>query len=148
MAIVDAPRVAARLGGRSVLRRQVRSVTDLEALVREGLPWRALRAFLAGTARGAQDQTWLADIVAPRTTRIRRERDGRLSPEESERLERLARLTALAAMVLESEAEAQDFLFHPHPLLGGERPAALARSELGARQVEELLWRLEYSLPV
>ncbi len=148
MAIMDAPRVAARLGGRRVLRRQVRSLADLEALVRQGLPWGALRVFLAGAAPGTQDQTWLADIVAPRTTRIRREREGRLSPEESERLERLARLTALAVLVLESEEEAHDFLFHAHPLLGGERPAALARSELGARQVEELLWRLEYSLPV
>jgi putative toxin-antitoxin system antitoxin component (TIGR02293 family) len=107
-----------------------------------------LCVFLAAASPAAQDQAWLADIVAPRTTRVRREREGRLSPEESERLERLARLTALAAQVLESEVEAQDFLFQPHPLLRGEKPAALARSELGARQVEDLLWRLEYSLPV
>jgi len=148
MADVDAPRVAARLGGRTVLRRQVRSIADLEAVVRQGLPWRSLRTFLMAAAPAANDQAWLADIVAPRTTRIRREREGRLSPEESERLERLARLTTLAAMVLDSETEAADWMLRPHPLFGGERPAALARTELGARQVEDLLWRLEFSLPV
>jgi len=148
MADVDAPRVAARLGGRTVLRRQVRSIADLEAVVRQGLPWRSLRTFLMAAAPAANDQAWLADIVAPRTTRMRREREGRLSPEESERLERLARLTTLAAMVLDSETEAADWMLRPHPLFGGERPAALARTELGARQVEDLLWRLEYSLPV
>ena len=148
MASLDALRIAERLGGRAVLRRSVRSVADLEALVREGLPWRALRVFLAAASSTPQDQAWLADIVAPRSTRVRRERQGRLSPEESERLERLARLTVLAATVLESEAEAHDFLLRPHPLLRGEKPAALARTELGARQVEDLLWRLEYSLPV
>jgi putative toxin-antitoxin system antitoxin component (TIGR02293 family) len=147
MPTVDAPRVARRLGGRPVLRRTIRSVADLEAVVRQGLPWRALRVFLAATALGPQEQGWLADIVAPRTTRIRREREGRLSPEESERLERLARLASLAATVLESETDARAFLFRPHPLFRGEKPAALARTELGARQVEDLLWRLEYSLP-
>ena len=147
MAGVDAPRIAARLGGRAVLRRQVRSIADLDAVVRQGLPWRALGVFLRAAAPAAPDQAWLADIVAPRTTRIRREREGRLSPEESERLERLARLTTLAAMVLESETEAAVWILRPHPLFGGEKPAALARTELGARQVEDLLWRLEYSLP-
>jgi putative toxin-antitoxin system antitoxin component (TIGR02293 family) len=147
MAGVDAPGIAARLGGRAVLRRQVRSIADLDAVVRQGLPWRALGVFLRAAAPAAPDQAWLADIVAPRTTRIRREREGRLSPEESERLERLARLTTLAAMVLESETEAAGWMLRPHPLFGGEKPAALARTELGARQVEDLLWRLEYSLP-
>jgi uncharacterized protein (DUF2384 family) len=31
--------------------------------------------------------------------------------------------------------------------LGGERPLDLARTDLGARQVEELLMKLEYALP-
>lgn len=147
MATVNALRVAAQLGGPRVLRRRVRSMADLEAVVRDGLPWRALHTVLATAAPAPADQAWVAEIVAPRTTRLRREREGRFSPEESERLERLARLLDLATQVLESVEEARDFLVTPHPLLRDERPAALARTELGARQVEDLLWRLEYSLP-
>jgi len=55
---------------------------------------------------------------------------------------------ALAEEVWESRDDARLFLTTPHALLGGERPIDLAQSELGARRVEELLWRLEYSLPV
>jgi putative toxin-antitoxin system antitoxin component (TIGR02293 family) len=87
-------------------------------------------------------------IVSPRTTLLRREREGVLSPEESERLERVARLTALAEHVLESSADAQQFLTSPHPLLDGDAPIDLAATDLGARRVENVLWQLEYGLPV
>jgi len=65
---------------------------------------------------------------------------------QSERLERLARVMALAEDVWESRDDARRFLTTPHALLG-ERPLDLAQTELGARRVEDLLWRLEYSLP-
>ena len=71
----------------------------------------------------------------------------RLTPEESERLERLARLAALAEHVWEDAALAHEFLVSPQPQLGGERPVDLARSDLGAREVEALLHRIEYALP-
>jgi putative toxin-antitoxin system antitoxin component (TIGR02293 family) len=79
---------------------------------------------------------------------LRREREGRLSREESERAERVARLRAIAEQVFESAAESVDFLYSPHPLLGDAAPAELASTDLGARRVEDLLWKLEYSLPV
>jgi putative toxin-antitoxin system antitoxin component (TIGR02293 family) len=82
--------------------------------------------------------------IVPKTTLHRRQR---LTAEESERLERLARMAALAEQVWEDEARAQEFLISPQPQLDGERPVDLARSDLGTREVEELLFRLEYSLP-
>lgn len=65
----------------------------------------------------------------------------------SERLDRLARMTALAEEVWEDPELAHEFLTSPQPQLGGARPADLARSDLGARQVEELLHRTQHSLP-
>ena len=41
-----------------------------------------------------------------------------------------------------------EFLLSAQPQLDGERPVDLARSDLGARQVEQLLMKLEYALPV
>jgi putative toxin-antitoxin system antitoxin component (TIGR02293 family) len=78
----------------------------------------------------------------------RREEEGRLKPAESERLERIVRLTALAEQVWESPDEAREFLTSPHPMLEGQAPLDLAATDLGARRVEALLWKLEYSLPV
>lgn len=90
--------------------------------------------------------TELRHRIVPRTTLHRR--GDRLSPDESERLERLARIVAMAEEVWEDAALAREFLVSPQPQLGGERPVDLARSDLGAREVEHLLYSIEYSLPV
>ncbi|HEU4800648.1 MAG TPA: antitoxin Xre/MbcA/ParS toxin-binding domain-containing protein, partial [Gemmatimonadales bacterium] len=79
-----------------------------------------------------------------KTTLHRRER---LTADESARLERLARMTALAEQVWEDEERAREFLVSAQPQLDGERPVDLARSDLGTREVEALLYRIEYALP-
>ena len=56
-------------------------------------------------------------------------RKTRLSKAEGERLER------------------HEFLLSPQARLGGRRPVELADTDLGTRQVEEVLFQLEYSLP-
>lgn len=72
----------------------------------------------------------------------------RLNPDESQRLERLTRLVLLAEKVWENDDLAHEFLTSSQPQLGGERPVDLTRSDLGTREVEEILHRLEHSLPV
>ena len=62
-------------------------------------------------------------------------------------MERLARMTALTEEVWEDPDLAHEFLTSPQPQLGGRRPVELADSDLETRQVEEILYRLEYSLP-
>jgi putative toxin-antitoxin system antitoxin component (TIGR02293 family) len=138
--------VVETLGGKGVLRTEVRTLADLSRLVLAGLPFRSLQRVSAHYP--AAERARVEQLVVPRTTMLRREQAGVLSPEESERLERLARLTALAEHVLESREDAQRFLTEPHALLDGQSPVDLAASDLGARRVEDVLWRLEYSLPV
>jgi len=86
----------------------------------------------------------LKHAVIPRTTLRRRTH---LTLEEGERTERLARLLVLAEEVWEDGAAAREFLLPPQPQLGDERPVDLARSELGVREVEELLHRIEHAVP-
>ena len=100
-------------------------------------------AYVTTDKRG---QARLADRLVPRVTRGRRKTF--LRPEESERVERLARVMALAEHVWESHADARTFMANPHPMLGDRTPIDATATELGARQVEDLLWKLEYSLPV
>lgn len=66
----------------------------------------------------------------------------------SERLKRLAPMTAQAEEVWGDAALAHEFLTSVQPQLGGERPMDLTYSDLGARQVERLLMKIEYALPV
>jgi putative toxin-antitoxin system antitoxin component (TIGR02293 family) len=137
-------RVAERLGGASTLGQYVRTATELRNVVEAGLPVASLDAVTGHLGRDAAEATVLKYRVVPKTTLRRRTR---LSFEESERTERLARMTALAEQVWEGEELAREFLTSPQPQLGNERPIDLARSELGAREVEALLMRLEYALP-
>lgn len=142
---IDVPEIARILGGERILHRRLQTLEDLRATVENGLPVAALEAtvrYLAGEGADAND---LKHSIVPRITLQRRRT--RLSPEESQRLERIARMTALAEKVWGDRALAREFLAGAQPQLQGERPIHLARSDLGTRQVEALLFKLEYSLP-
>jgi putative toxin-antitoxin system antitoxin component (TIGR02293 family) len=133
------------LGGEQVLGRRVRSVSDLRETVEAGLPVRSLDVVAKRVARNDRDAADLKYRVVPRTTLHRRTR---LTADEGQRLERLARMTMLAEEVWEDADLAHEFLTSVQPQLGGERPVEMARSDLASREVEELLFRLEWSLPV
>lgn len=138
--------VVQELGGTRVLRAQVRTLLELDRLVSKGLPFRSLRVVAERYPEPYRRR--IESLVVPRTTLQRREASGVLSPEESERLERVARLGALAEYVWESRDAARGWLTTPLPLLEGAVPLELAATDLGARRVEDVLWKLEHSLPV
>jgi putative toxin-antitoxin system antitoxin component (TIGR02293 family) len=83
--------------------------------------------------------------IVPEAT-FKRRRD-RLSSAESERTERLARVIATAEYVWEDRDSARRFLTTPHPMLAGKAPLNAAMTELGARQVEDLLAKILHGLP-
>ena len=121
------------------------SVAELDDRVRGGLPKSALREGVGHAARNAEERRALLARIVPEAT-FKRRRD-RLSPDESEKTERLARIFATANYVWDSEDDARAFLNTAHPLLGGRTPLDVALTELGARRVEELLWKLFYGMP-
>jgi putative toxin-antitoxin system antitoxin component (TIGR02293 family) len=84
------------------------------------------------------------DRLVARSTLARRRRQSRLTLEESERVERVARLWGHAMRLFRDEAKSRRFLTSPHMLLRGRRPIDLARTEVGARAVEQALGRLEF----
>lgn len=141
MGIVE--RVAQVLGGRSVLHRTVRTWVDLDRLVRDGLPKASLQMVARRAVAEGGSAAELIYSVVPSATFKRRER---LSVDESERTERLARVIALAEATWEDDDQARAFLNRPHPLLDGETPLNVARTELGARRVEQLLYDVEHGL--
>ena len=81
------------------------------------------------------------------STLARRKRSERLSREESERLYRIAFLVERAVQVLGSLENAQRWLDTSKRALGGVTPLVFAKIEPGAREVEDLLGRIEYGIP-
>jgi len=81
-----------------------------------------------------------------KATLHRRMAAGRLDPAESDRVVRFARLLGRAVIVLESVESARRWLSSPQIGLGGAVPLEYAETELGAREVENLLGRIEYGV--
>ena len=120
------------------------SFAELDDLVSHGLPKNALKASVDRICLNNEDRKHLLYRIIPEATYKRRRAS--LSVEESERAERLARVYATAQYVWNSDDDARAFLHAPHPMLQGRTPLDVSMSELGARRVEELLWKLYYGI--
>lgn len=136
---------AADVGRILGMKGRVVSTTDLRRLIDRGLPKHTLRHVVDYVTKNSREAQLLHNRLVPPATYKRRATT--LNPEESEKVERIARVAALAEAAFGSQRHALEFLHTDHPELGGDRPLDVARTELGARQVEEVLWRMEYGLP-
>lgn len=135
--------VAAVLG--LVGSRPIQGQLDLAEALEEGLPVGAVDRVSRLVAPG--DSAFRDGLVA-RATLARRRHQSRLTLEEGQRVERIARLWAYALRLFGSEDDARRFLAGPHMLLRGQSPLDLARTEPGARAVEQLLGGLEHGTAV
>jgi len=113
--------------------------------VAEGLD---ISAFERVAAALGVTEKHLAELLRIKpSTQARRQRSGKLSRDESERLYRIAFLVERAVQVLGSLEVAQRWLDTRKRALGGATPLVLAKTEPGAREVEDLLGRIEYGIP-
>jgi putative toxin-antitoxin system antitoxin component (TIGR02293 family) len=137
--------IADVLGGTHILGRRLASLATLTDAVAEGLPKAALRQTASRIFTGKIEQKQLMNRIVPEAT-FKRRRD-RLSAAESERTERVARVIANAEYVWGDREDARRFLTTPQPALSRKTPVDTAMTELGARQVEELLGKIFHGLP-
>ncbi len=118
--------------------------TELVALVAAGLPFVEL-----ATLRTDLDlpiERLAAQIGIPRATLHRRQKAGTLSSDESDRILRFRRLLDQAVAIFGSVEAAREWLKAPQYGLGDSTPLDYARTEVGAREVERLLGRIDYGV--
>ena len=87
-----------------------------------------------------------AKLAISRSTLQRRKAAGRLSPDESDKVMRLSRLLEHATNVFGNIERARAWLKFPQRGLGNAVPLDYAETEVGAREVDDLLGRIEYSV--
>jgi putative toxin-antitoxin system antitoxin component (TIGR02293 family) len=87
-----------------------------------------------------------AKIGMSRATFHRRQKTGVLSADESDKAIRLARIVGQAIGVFEGAAAARNWLNAPQRGLGGATPLDYAATEVGAREVENLLGRIDHGV--
>jgi putative toxin-antitoxin system antitoxin component (TIGR02293 family) len=112
--------------------------------VREGLPMAEFEALREMLGLGAEELA--GHLAISRSTLARRRKSGRLDMLESDRLVRFARLLARAREVFGGAEAARSWLRAPARALGHTAPLAYAQTEVGGREVEDVLGRIEHGV--
>lgn len=132
--------IATTLGGKQVLRVRVRTKNDLIEAIRNGLSYDSLEAVKARFNIKADLINSLLDF--PPRTLARRKKSKRFRSEESDRLVRVARIGTLTEETLGTRAKAAVWLQMPNRALGGAAPLSRLDTDVGTREVEDLLIRI------
>lgn len=117
---------------------------SLVAQLREGFPMSEFRA-LQELLIIPEEELGRFLGISPATLH-RRKKSGHLETSESERVVRFARLFGLTMEVFETEEAAREWLKAANPGTADESPLSYADTEFGAREVENLLGRLDYGV--
>ncbi|WP_163834948.1 type II RES/Xre toxin-antitoxin system antitoxin [Spartinivicinus ruber] len=98
-------------------------------------------------ALGIDQKTFLLISGMSKATLSRRKQAGRLTPDESSKVYRFVQLYDLVkAMMLDDDEKAKNWLKTPEPLFGGNTPLEHARTEFGAKEVEDLIGRIRHGV--
>lgn len=118
---------------------------ELIQQLERGFPFKTLQAL---ESRSGLALSRLAAVIGiPERTLARRRVSRRLTPEESERLLRISSVFEDAVNLFEGDVPAAvNWLTTPRKALGDRPPLAYARTEPGAREIENLIGRLEHGI--
>jgi len=137
-------RLVATLGGRRALGADPSNLDALRRRLRLGLPYEALAA--VSSAYDLDLRSLAVVLRIPARTLARRRRERRLHPDESDRLFRVARIAALAEETLGGRDKAARWLKRPNRALGNGVPLDHLDTDLGVRQVEDVLGRISHGV--
>jgi putative toxin-antitoxin system antitoxin component (TIGR02293 family) len=138
--MIDTAAVLSALGQRA--RKNVTPAEAARALVRRGMPASAL------VKLAKQLGITLAELEAivgipPATSARKRATNDTLKPVLSDRAFRIAHVLTFATEVLETREKAASWLRAPNRALRGEAPLMMLDTEIGSREVEQVLGRIE-----
>jgi putative toxin-antitoxin system antitoxin component (TIGR02293 family) len=118
---------------------------DLMRQIERGFSFEALLKLTVNTGLSL---ALLASVIGvPERTLARRRASGKLESHESERLLRISNLFEKSVQLFEGDVPAAvNWLTSPKKALDHQTPLLYARSELGAREVEDLIGRLDHGI--
>lgn len=117
---------------------------DAREAVRKGLPYSAFETLVAALGLAASELSRV--LYIPERTLARRRTSKQLPPDESDRVVRAARVLLQAQSVFANDKTAAEWLKRPNRALGNEVPLTLLDTDMGAREVEEVINRIRYGI--
>ncbi len=128
------------------LRSRMSSRLELAQMIRDGLPHGAVERIKGLLDLSDRELAAAMGVSQKTVSRLRKTRAARVSPVAGDRLYRMARLYALARDVTGGEEPARVWLRSPQFGLAGQTPLESMLTEAGAREVEDLLGRIEHGV--
>jgi len=136
--------IARWLGGKKLLKSDIRSDFDFVRLVQDGLPTAVLEALVK---RGELTPQEVEKYIIPRRTLAHRKRRHQpLSREESNKLARVARIFAVALDTFQDRQKAGAWMRRSNRELQGAAPVELLDTDSGARVLEQTLERIAHGI--
>lgn len=132
-----------KMTGKLLIESEINIPTLIEA-IEKGLPTSNFTKIC--DCLGLPDKDLAMYIRIPKSTLAVRKKKGKFSFEESERLYRIQRLYQKALDVFGSVEMARKWLKEEAYGLGDVTPLEYAKTEVGAREVENLLGRIEHGV--
>jgi len=131
-----------RIGGNWRLPKAGSALGQVREALKQGLPREVFETYRRELGISSEE---LAEVLGiPGRTLARRTE--RFKPDESGRLLRLGSVLQKAADVLEEPAAIRRWMTQPKRALGGLTPLRCCDTEMGAREVEALLGRIEHGV--
>ncbi len=118
--------------------------TPIVERLRKGFPMKEFR-LLQGLLEISEEELGRYLGISPATLH-RRKKSGKLETPESERVVRFARLFGIIMGVLETEEASREWIKTANPGTAGETPLSYADTEFGAREVENLIGRIDHGV--
>lgn len=138
-------KTAQRRAGEQMLGLDTGDPVQIVRQIRHGFPYSRLARLQKLTQLPLEQIARFVGI--PQRTLTRRATEGRLRPDESDRVLRAARVFEMAVKLFEGDVPAaKQWLETPQPGLDDEVPLEFASTDIGAREVENLIGRLEHGV--
>lgn len=118
------------------------TLAQIREALRQGVPRTAFESLRDDLGVSTEE---FAEILGIPTRTLARRTD-RFKPDESERLLRVGSVVQKALDVLEEKESARRWMTQPKRALGGLTPLRCCDTEVGAREVEALLGRIEHGV--
>jgi putative toxin-antitoxin system antitoxin component (TIGR02293 family) len=134
------------LGGQRLLGKRILNPLDLADVVEAGLPRQVADRLQQRLDWSDGELAQGLGVSGKTLQRIGKDAASRLTPAQSDRLFRLARIVGFAEEVFEDGERAHRWLKEPQRGLGNRSPLSLLSTEAGAREVEDLLGRIEFGV--
>ena len=141
--------MTAVLGSEKQLGIKIKKAKEVDNLIRKGIPFKVVEDIKERLKLADEEIAGILGMsvrTLSRRRHIKDKEDARLNAIESDRLFRLVKIFALAQDVLEDKVQAIKWLHSRQFGLGKRIPLEVIQTEVGAREAEDLLMRIEHGV--